>query len=118
MELPVGSRFAFYSDGITEAENQTNEEYGLARLQEHLIREDASAESLLERFFRHLAGRHLGRRASAPKSLRHISKNLAQVLDHANHYILRSADLIPFVVPIFGRRLHVFTNAGPSGGIF
>jgi len=48
VELPVGSRFAFYSDGITEAENQTNEEYGLARLQEHLIREDASAESLLD----------------------------------------------------------------------
>jgi sigma-B regulation protein RsbU (phosphoserine phosphatase) len=42
------SRLVFYSDGITEAENQADEEYGLARLQEHFLRTDASAESLLD----------------------------------------------------------------------
>jgi serine phosphatase RsbU (regulator of sigma subunit) len=44
----MGSRLVFYSDGITEAENQTDEEYGLVRLQEHFLRTDASAESLLD----------------------------------------------------------------------
>jgi sigma-B regulation protein RsbU (phosphoserine phosphatase) len=48
VKLPVGSRVVFYSDGITEAENQTDEEYGWARLQEHFFRADASAESLLD----------------------------------------------------------------------
>jgi sigma-B regulation protein RsbU (phosphoserine phosphatase) len=47
VELPEGSRIVFYSDGITEAENQTDEEYGLSRLQEHFLRTDASAEGLL-----------------------------------------------------------------------
>jgi sigma-B regulation protein RsbU (phosphoserine phosphatase) len=47
VKLPVGSRLVFYSDGITEAENQVDEEYGLVRLQEHFLRADASAESLL-----------------------------------------------------------------------
>src|SRR5580658_9463133 len=46
--LPVGSRLVFYSDGITEAENRADEEYGWARLQEHFLRTDASAESLLD----------------------------------------------------------------------
>jgi serine phosphatase RsbU (regulator of sigma subunit) len=48
VKLPLGSRLVFYSDGITEAENQTDEEYGLVRLQEHFLRADASAESLLD----------------------------------------------------------------------
>jgi len=48
VKLAPGSRLLFYSDGITEAENQANEEYGLVRLQEHLSRTDASAESLLD----------------------------------------------------------------------
>jgi phosphoserine phosphatase RsbU/P len=48
IHLPVGSRFVLYSDGITEAENQSDEEYGLARLQEHFLRADASPESLLD----------------------------------------------------------------------
>ena len=47
VKLPLGSRLVFYSDGITEAENQADEEYGLARLQTHLSRTDASSESLL-----------------------------------------------------------------------
>jgi sigma-B regulation protein RsbU (phosphoserine phosphatase) len=48
VKLPIGSRLVFYSDGITEAENPTDEEYGLTRLQEHFLRPDASAESLLD----------------------------------------------------------------------
>ena len=48
VKLPVGSRLVFYSDGITEAQNQTDEEYGLVRLQEHFSLTDASAESVLD----------------------------------------------------------------------
>jgi sigma-B regulation protein RsbU (phosphoserine phosphatase) len=48
VKLPVGFRLVFYSDGITEAENRADEEYGLVRLQKHLSRTDASAESLLD----------------------------------------------------------------------
>ncbi|MGB8988988.1 MAG: GAF domain-containing SpoIIE family protein phosphatase [Candidatus Sulfotelmatobacter sp.] len=48
VNLPMGSRLVFYSDGITEAENQKDEEYGVARLQEHFSRTDASAEGLLD----------------------------------------------------------------------
>src|SRR5581483_5396523 len=46
LAFPVGSRIVFYSDGITEAEHE-DEEYGLQRLQAHMERADASAESLL-----------------------------------------------------------------------
>lgn len=48
VSLPVGSRLVFYSDGITEAENPMDEEYGIVRLREHFLRADASAESLLD----------------------------------------------------------------------
>jgi sigma-B regulation protein RsbU (phosphoserine phosphatase) len=48
VKLPADSRIVFYSDGITEAGNPADEEYGLARLQEHFLRTDASAESLLD----------------------------------------------------------------------
>jgi phosphoserine phosphatase RsbU/P len=48
VKLPLGSRLVFYSDGITEAENQADEEYGLVHLQKHLSQTDASAESLLD----------------------------------------------------------------------
>jgi sigma-B regulation protein RsbU (phosphoserine phosphatase) len=48
VKLPVGSRLVIYSDGITEAANRADEEYGLERLQEHFLRADASAESLLD----------------------------------------------------------------------
>ncbi len=48
VKLPMGSRLVFYSDGITEAENPRDEEYGFVRLQEHFLRTDASAESLLD----------------------------------------------------------------------
>jgi phosphoserine phosphatase RsbU/P len=45
--FPKGSRLVFYSDGITEAANDDEEEYGSQRLQDHVSRPDASAESLL-----------------------------------------------------------------------
>lgn len=49
VELPVDSRLVLYSDGITEAENPADEEYGRMRLQGHFLRtDDASAESLLD----------------------------------------------------------------------
>ena len=46
--LPKGSRVLFYSDGITEAVNGEDEEYGLRRLQDYASRPDACAERLLE----------------------------------------------------------------------
>ncbi len=48
VNLTPGCRLVFYSDGITEAENPAGEEYGWARLQEHFLRTDASAESLID----------------------------------------------------------------------
>ncbi len=60
VKLPMSSRLVFYSDGITEAENPADEEYGLARLEQHFSRSDASAESLLDdvRSFADGAGLH------------------------------------------------------------
>ncbi len=46
--LSPGSRLVFYTDGITEAENPAEEQYGERRLLRHLAPCDASAESLLE----------------------------------------------------------------------
>jgi phosphoserine phosphatase RsbU/P len=47
VEIPPGSRLLFYSDGITEAANVVDEEYGLQRLAGHLTRPEASLETLL-----------------------------------------------------------------------
>jgi sigma-B regulation protein RsbU (phosphoserine phosphatase) len=46
--LSEGSKLLFYSDGITEAVNANEEEYGLCRLAEHVIRPDASAVSIVD----------------------------------------------------------------------
>jgi sigma-B regulation protein RsbU (phosphoserine phosphatase) len=46
--LSKGSRLIFYSDGITEAENSNQEEYGVCRLAEHAIKPDASAVSIVD----------------------------------------------------------------------
>jgi sigma-B regulation protein RsbU (phosphoserine phosphatase) len=46
--LSPGSRLVFYSDGITEAVNETEEEYGLDRLARHVACHDASAVSVVE----------------------------------------------------------------------
>ncbi len=46
--LSPGSHLVFYSDGITEATNPQGEEYGRERLRDHVLREDASLETILE----------------------------------------------------------------------
>jgi sigma-B regulation protein RsbU (phosphoserine phosphatase) len=48
IELKPGARLVLYSDGITEAENEGGEEYGVERLQEHIQGPDASAQSILD----------------------------------------------------------------------
>jgi phosphoserine phosphatase RsbU/P len=46
--LSKGSKLVFYSDGITEAENSGQEEYGLSRLAEHAVKPGASAVSIID----------------------------------------------------------------------
>jgi len=60
VHLPKGSRLLFYSDGITEATNPEEDEYGAARLEKHFRQSDASAESILKdvRSFANGAGLH------------------------------------------------------------
>jgi len=48
VEMPAGSRLLLYSDGVSEAMNGSFEEYGTARLRDHLANPSASVESLLE----------------------------------------------------------------------
>jgi sigma-B regulation protein RsbU (phosphoserine phosphatase) len=48
VQIPQGSRLVFYSDGSTEAENAKDEEYGRERLENHLLKPEASAESVLQ----------------------------------------------------------------------
>jgi sigma-B regulation protein RsbU (phosphoserine phosphatase) len=45
--LREGARLVLYSDGITEAENPNEEQYGAARLMAHISQPGASMESLL-----------------------------------------------------------------------
>ncbi len=60
LQLAAGSRLLFYSDGITEATNPEDDEYGADRLEKHFRQADASAESILEdvRTFANGAGLH------------------------------------------------------------
>jgi sigma-B regulation protein RsbU (phosphoserine phosphatase) len=60
VQLTPGSRLLFYSDGITEATNLEDDEYGAERLAKYFQRTDASAESILEdvRTFANGAGLH------------------------------------------------------------
>jgi sigma-B regulation protein RsbU (phosphoserine phosphatase) len=46
--LSNASRLIFYTDGITEAVNSQEEEYGLSRLVEHAVSPDASAVTIVE----------------------------------------------------------------------
>lgn len=48
VRLAEGSRLVFYSDGITEAANAEEEEYGVERLAQHFTQPDASSQSILE----------------------------------------------------------------------
>jgi sigma-B regulation protein RsbU (phosphoserine phosphatase) len=47
VELSPGSHLVFYSDGITEATNPQGDEYGRERLRDHVLRQDASLETIL-----------------------------------------------------------------------
>jgi len=60
VQLPPDSRLLFYSDGITEATNPEEDEYGADRLEKHFRQSEASAESILEdvRTFANGAGLH------------------------------------------------------------
>ena len=48
ISLSEASKLIFYSDGITEAENEDGEEYGAIRLAEHAAKPGASAVSLVD----------------------------------------------------------------------
>jgi len=48
VHLSEGSRLVFYSDGITEAVNGDEQEYGLTRLAEHAVHPTASAVSIVD----------------------------------------------------------------------
>lgn len=48
ISLSNGSRLIFYSDGITEAVDPRDEEYGLCRLVEHAMKRDASPLTMLD----------------------------------------------------------------------
>jgi sigma-B regulation protein RsbU (phosphoserine phosphatase) len=56
IELPKNSQLVFYSDGITEAENSEGEQYGLTQLKNHVVRVDASTESILADVRKHVNG--------------------------------------------------------------
>jgi sigma-B regulation protein RsbU (phosphoserine phosphatase) len=47
VHLSQGSRLVFYSDGITEATDGSDEEYGAERMRDHVVQPDSSAESIL-----------------------------------------------------------------------
>ena len=47
VQLSKGSRLVFYSDGITEATDGSDEEYGAERMRDHVLQADSSAESIL-----------------------------------------------------------------------
>jgi sigma-B regulation protein RsbU (phosphoserine phosphatase) len=48
LNLEPGTHLLFYSDGITEAMNKDNEEYGPARLIRHFLRSEACVDSLID----------------------------------------------------------------------
>ena len=50
--LKPGTRLLFYTDGITEAMNHSDEEYGAARLVEHFLRPSACVDGLIEEISR------------------------------------------------------------------
>jgi phosphoserine phosphatase RsbU/P len=48
IDLPPGARLVLYSDGISEAENERGEEYGVERLQQHVLKPEANVQSVLD----------------------------------------------------------------------
>ena len=56
VKLEPGTRFLLYTDGITEAMDRHDEEYGPARLVEHFLRPDACVQGLIEEVQRFSSG--------------------------------------------------------------
>jgi phosphoserine phosphatase RsbU/P len=48
VELPAGSRILLYSDGVTDAINAAGEEYGVARLEQHVANPELSGKQVLD----------------------------------------------------------------------
>ena len=48
IQLSKGSKLIFYSDGITEAENTGQEEFGICRLAAHALQPEASAVTIVD----------------------------------------------------------------------
>ena len=48
MEFTKGSRLILYTDGLTEAMNETSEEYGMDRLKDHFSKSSASIQTIQE----------------------------------------------------------------------
>ena len=48
MKLEPGTQLLLYTDGITEAMDRHDEEYGTARLIEHFLRPEACLKGLIE----------------------------------------------------------------------
>jgi sigma-B regulation protein RsbU (phosphoserine phosphatase) len=59
IDLPEKSRLVFYSDGITEAENANEEEFGLDRLAARASEPEASALSILDSVRAYVHGKSL-----------------------------------------------------------
>ena len=56
VSMSPGTHVLLYTDGITEAENSADEEYGPARLQEHFLKPDACIDGLIAEVKRFGAG--------------------------------------------------------------
>ncbi len=65
IQLSPGTKLLFYTDGITEAVNRDEEEYGPARLLEHFLQPDACIEGLIEEVQRFGHGSNLTDDATA-----------------------------------------------------
>lgn len=57
IEMPAGSSFVLYSDGITEATNRESELYGLERMRAQAMKAGVSVESILDDVRAFAAGR-------------------------------------------------------------
>jgi sigma-B regulation protein RsbU (phosphoserine phosphatase) len=56
VHMPAGSRLVLFSDGLSEATNSAEEEYGTARIREHFGGESATVESLLDEVHQFTSG--------------------------------------------------------------
>jgi sigma-B regulation protein RsbU (phosphoserine phosphatase) len=65
VNLTPGTQLLFYTDGITEAINRDDEEYGAARLLQHFLQPDACIEGLIEEVQRFGQGSDLSDDATA-----------------------------------------------------